>query len=150
MVQWTQHALAALYETDETAWLDETAALIRSSRIDQIDPSTLAEYLTDLAKRDRREVYSRLVVLLARLLKWEYQQAGRSGSLEASILEQQRELKQLLESGTLRNHAAAVLADAYLDARKQAAAETGLPRSIFPGECPWDVEAALADLGEKA
>jgi hypothetical protein len=57
MVQWTQHALAAVYEADETAWLDETAALIRSSRIDQIDPSTLAEYLSDLAKCDRREVY---------------------------------------------------------------------------------------------
>jgi hypothetical protein len=149
MVQRTRHAQAALYEADETAWLEETADLVRSDRFDQIDPVTLAEYLTDMARRDRREVYSRLVVLLAHLLKREQQPSGRTGSWEASILEQQRELRQLLESGTLRNHAAAVLADAYTDARKQAAAESGVARGTFPDECPWDLEAALADRGEK-
>jgi hypothetical protein len=88
------------------------------------------------------------VVLLAHLLKWEYQPDGRSGSWQATILEQQRELRQLLESGTLRRHADAVLADAYADARKQAAAETGLPRNAFPEACGWDLDSALADRGE--
>ena len=64
MVQQTSHTLATLYEADETARLDQTAVSIRIGRFDEIDPATLAEYLTDMAKRDRREVYSRLVVLL--------------------------------------------------------------------------------------
>lgn len=145
MVQRTTDALAALYEADETAWLERTAELVRNNRLDQIDSRSLAEYLTDMARRDRREVYNRLVVLLAHLMKWEYQPEGRTGSWEASILEQQRELRQLLESGTLRKHAAAVLADAYSDARKQAAAETGLPRESFPDDCRWDLDAALVD-----
>jgi hypothetical protein len=148
MVQRTPHALAALYEADETAWLEQTAELVRSKRFNELDPATLAEYLTDMAKRDRREVFSRLVVLLAHLLKWEHQPDRRSGSWQATILEQQRELRQLLESGTLRNHALAVLADAYTDARKQAAAETELPRSAFPEQSPWELDAALADQGE--
>jgi hypothetical protein len=150
MVQLTPQTLASLYGSDETAWLELTAELVRDGRFDQLDPETLAEYLLDMAKRDRREVYSRLVVLLAHLLKWEYQLDQRPRSWQATILEQQRELRQLLESGTLRNHALAVLADAYADARKQASAETGLPRTTFPEECSWDLGAALADRGEDA
>jgi len=148
MVRRTPRALADLYVADETAWLDQTAELVRSGRFDQLDPETLAEYLTDMAKRDRREVFSRLVVLLAHLLKWEYQPDRRTGSWQATVLEQQRELRQLLESGTLHNHALAVFADAYADARKQAAAETGAARGSFPEECPWSLDAALTDPGE--
>ena len=70
MVQRTLPTLAALYEADETAWLDQTAALIRSGRLDQLDTANLAEFLTDMARGDRREVVRRLVILLVHLLKW--------------------------------------------------------------------------------
>jgi Domain of unknown function DUF29 len=150
MVQRTPAATAALYEVDETAWLELTAELIRNGRLADVELNTLAEYLTDMARRDRREVFGRLVVLLSHLLKWEYQPDHRSGSWRGTILEQQRELRQLLESGTLRNHAGAVFAEAYADARKQAAAETGLPRSAFPEQSRWDLGSALADWDEDA
>jgi hypothetical protein len=148
MAQPTPTTTASLYEADETAWLEATAELIRQGRLDAVELDTLAEYLADMARRDRREVFSRLVVLLAHLLHWGYQPDRRSGSWLGTILEQQRELRQLLESGTLRNHAAAVLGQAYADARKQAAAETGLARGAFPEECPWELDGALADRGE--
>src|SRR5438105_2494111 len=96
MVQRTAAAPAALYEADETAWLETAADLIRGRRLTEVDLDTLAEYLTDMAKRDRREVFSRLVVLLSHLLKWDYQPDHRSGSWRGAILEQQRELRQLL------------------------------------------------------
>ncbi len=150
MVQRSPVATATLYEADETAWLEAAAALIRQRQFDEIDCETLAEYLTDMAKRDRREVFSRLVVLLSHLLKWKYQPDRRSGSWRGTILEQQRELRQLLESGTLRNHALAVFVNAYVDACKQAAAETGLARTAFPQECEWDLDSALADWDENA
>ncbi len=150
MVQRSPLATAALHEVDETAWLEVTAALVRQRRFDEIDRDTLADYLTDMARRDRREVFSRLVVLLSHLLKWEHRSEGRSGSWRGTILEQQRELRQLLESGTLRNHAAAVFAGAYADARKQVAAETGMARNVFPAECRWDLDGALADWDEDA
>lgn len=148
MVQRVSVATAALYERDETAWLETTAELIRQGQLDAVDLSILAEYLTDMAKRDRREVYRRLVALLSHLLKWDYQADHRSRSWQGTILEQQRELRQLLESGTLRNHAQAVWTAAYADARKQAAAETGMVRGAFAEECPWDLDGALADRGE--
>ena len=143
MVVPTPAALAALYEADETAWLEQTAALVRAGRLDQLDAENLAEYLSDMAKRDRREVTSRLAVLITHLLKWEYQPDRRSGSWQATILHQQSELADMLDSGTLRNHAADVLGKAYAGAVRPAAAETGLPASTFPAACPYTLDEVL-------
>lgn len=143
MVRATPSPLATLYDTDETAWLEQTAELVRGNRFSEIDSGTLAKYLTDMSKRDRREVFSRLVVLLTHLLKWEHQPEHRSGSWRGTIREQRRELRQLLDSGTLRNHALAVLADAYSEARDQATDETDLDVGTFPTENPWTLDDAL-------
>src|SRR3954463_1364281 len=112
--------LDVLYEQDETAWLDAMAKLAAEGRLAELDHHNLSEYLADMAKRDRREVFSRLVVLLAHLLKWNYQPEQRSKSWQAAIREQRRELRQLVESGTLYNYAESVLVDVYSEAREQA------------------------------
>src|SRR5438105_1656725 len=129
---------------DETAWLEQTASLVAQRRFGEIDPEHLSEYLSDMARRDKREVFSRLVTLLAHLLKWEHQSGQRSNSWRGTILEQRRELRLLLESGSLRRHAGEVLAKAYQEAIQQAAVETGLAAETFPGECPWALDEVLA------
>lgn len=143
MVQRTPATPASFYEADETGWLEATADLIRQGRLTEVDSVSLAGYLTDMARRDRRELVSRLVVLLTHLLKWEYQPDRRSKSWRASIRTQRWELRDDLESGTLRNHAAAVFADAYARARDTAADETELDLSTFPKECPWSLDEAV-------
>ncbi|MEX2138001.1 MAG: DUF29 domain-containing protein [Pirellulales bacterium] len=137
--------LSVLFERDETAWLEIMSHLAAQGRYGEMDHTNLSEYLSDMANRDRREVSSRLVTLLMHLLKWEYQPDHRTASWQGTILEQRRELRKLMESGTLRNHALSVLAQAYADARSQAAVETGLSRGTFPAECSWDLERMLAD-----
>ena len=137
--------LRLLFERDETAWLEIMSRLAAQGQYAEMDHANLSEYLSDMAKRDRREVASRLITLLIHLLKWGHQPDHRSGSWQGTILEQRRELRKLLESGTLHNHALAVLAEAYADALRQAAVETGLPRETFPVECRWDLESLLAD-----
>lgn len=144
MVQRTPQALAALYEADETAWLDATADLVRGGHLDQIDLDTLAEYLSDMARRDRREVTSRLGLLIAHLLKWQHQPGHRTGNWRATVEVQRQELAELLDSGVLRNHAAEVLAKAYGNAVRQAAAETGLPEATFPAGCPYSLDDVLS------
>lgn len=144
MVQRTAQALAELYTADETAWLDATAELIRRGQFNDIDSPTLAEFLTDMARRDRREVTSRLSLLLAHFLKWQYQPDCRIGSWQATIEVQRQELRELLESATLRRHAEEVLPKAYENALQQAMAETGLPRETFPSELPFVIDALLA------
>jgi hypothetical protein len=139
--------LSVLYEQDETAWLEAMSALAASGRFGEMDFKHLSEYLADMAKRDRREVLSRLVVLLSHLLKWEHQPERRSGSWRGTIRAQRRELRQLLESGTLRNYAETVLADAYAEARRQAADETELSLDVFPAKDARDLDELLAEPG---
>jgi hypothetical protein len=141
--------LSAIYEQDETAWLEVMSTLAAEGRYAEMDHLHLSEYLADMAKRDRREVSSRLIVLLTHLLKWEHQPGKKSASWLATILEQRQELRNLLDSRTLYNHAAAVLPDAYVDACKRAAAETSLPRAAFPAKCSWDLARLLADEDEE-
>lgn len=144
MVQRHTEVTPELYLRDETAWLDATAELVRAGRLDLIDSASLAEYLTDMARRDRNEVTSRLVVLLMHLLKWAHQPERRSGSWQATILEQQDELEGEAGSGVLRNHADEVLPTAYEKAVRRAAAETGLPATTFPAECPYTLDQLLS------
>ena len=54
MIQRAMEDLPALYEADETAWLDAMSELVRQGRHDQLDYAHLAEYLADMAGRDRR------------------------------------------------------------------------------------------------
>jgi Domain of unknown function DUF29 len=137
--------LRVLYERDETAWLEAMSALAASGRYPEMDYTHLSEYLADMAKLDRREVFSRLVVLLCHLLKWEYQPQNRSGSWRGTIREQRRELRQLLESRTLRSHAETVLAEAYAEARRQAADETELNLDAFPADDALGLDELLAE-----
>jgi hypothetical protein len=136
-----------LFEQDETAWLEAMAELIRLGRLDELDYFNLAEYLADMARRDRREVESRLVVLINHALKWRHQPDRRSGTWRGTIIEQRQELEGLVSRGVLRNHAQAVLADVYGKAVERAAAETGLPPETFPVACSYSLDELLsADL----
>lgn len=132
-----------LYTRDETAWLDMMARLTAERRFGELDYEHLHEFLTDMARRDRREVLSRLTTLLMHLLKFKHQPDLRSNSWVKTIEEQRLELQDLLESGTLRNHAQDVLAKAYERAVKLASIETGLSESSFPQACPLTLEDIL-------
>src|SRR5215207_9873105 len=98
MVERLAHTPPSLYLADETAWLEQTARHVAEGRWDEVDRENLSEYLIDMATRDRREVMSRLVVLLTHLLKWDHQGERRTGSWQATIAFQRFELQQLLES----------------------------------------------------
>jgi hypothetical protein len=144
MIQRAAATLSQLYESDETAWLEAMAELIQEGRWHDLDYAHLGEYLSDMAGRDRREVKSRLTTLLAHVLKWMHQPDQRSRSWEGTIVEQRQELADLVGRGVLRNHAEAVLADAYRRASGRAIIETGLPAESFPAECPYTLEQLLS------
>lgn len=134
---------AGLYALDETAWLDAMAAVVRRRDAAGLDWDNLGEYLTDMAQRDRREVKSRLVVLLAHLLKWEYQPGRRAAGWRATVIEQRQRLADVAGRGVLRSHAEAVLGEAYAEAIELAAAETRLPPETFPETCAFDLDGLL-------
>src|SRR5260370_41891160 len=92
------------YEEDFYAWSVEQARLLRSGEFSSIDVANVAEEIESLGRSDKREIQSRLTVLLSHLLKWQMQSAMRSSSWSATIREQRRRIDKLLqESSSLRS-----------------------------------------------
>ncbi len=80
-------ATATLYDSDYLRWLAETAELLCSGRLEQIDLLNLAEELDDMGRSEKRAVESNLEVLLRHLLKYQYQRDRRSNIWRFTILE---------------------------------------------------------------
>lgn len=139
-------ALSELYEKDETAWLETMAELIERGQLDDLDYPHLKEYLEDMAARDRSEMYSRLVQLIAQLLKWDFQSSKKTRRAKANIVAQRQELRMDLDSGVLRRYAEEVLQKAFENAVEVAAAETELAADRFPKECPYKLEQLVSSV----
>ncbi len=65
----TVDQLKELYARDFVAWCENTATNLKVRQFDALDLDNLIEEIESLAKRDRRELQSRLDVLLNHLLK---------------------------------------------------------------------------------
>jgi Domain of unknown function DUF29 len=137
---------AKLYDIDFVCWTEEQAASLRARRLDGLDLENLAEEIESLGKRDRRRLKSRLTVLLTHLLKWRCQPEQRGGSWDSTIRTQRADVRQLLnDSPSLRREVSGIVSERYEMARRNAAAETGLPLATFPTDCPFAVDDLLAE-----
>ena len=130
-----------LYEQDFYAWANEQARLFRAGRLTDADIEHIADEIESMGKTEKRELVSRLKVLLTHLLKWQYQPTHRGASWQATIRVQRRELaRHMADNPSLKAVFPQSLADGYGDAAIAAAAETGLLESTFPVVCAWSPE----------
>ena len=136
----------ALYDTDFFAWTQATARLVREGRFAEVDLKTVAGEIEDMGRRDLRELNSRMSVLIAHLLKWQFQAEHRSPSWRSTVAVQRADIDGLLgQSPSLKRKLASNLATNYERAKVIAAAETGLPgESAFPIRCPYTVSEILS------
>ena len=133
-----------LYDQDFQLWLEQQTDLLRQKRFDELDLDNLIEEIDAIARRDKREVESRLIVLLIHLLKYRYQAQKQSRSWLGTIDEQRLELELVFrDSPSLRVYAASVLASSYAKARKRAVKETRLSLERFPLTCPYSLNQVL-------
>jgi hypothetical protein len=130
------------YDQDIVAWATEQARLIRAGQFDKLDIEHIADEIEDVGKSEKRELASRMAVLLVHLLKWQFQPERRGSSWESSIRHQRKRLGLALKAAPSLT---TVLRDddwcmeAWLDGVARAAQETGLDEAIFPETCPWDM-----------
>jgi hypothetical protein len=137
-------ATGSLYDEDFAVWTSETARLLRERRFDEVDIEHIAEEIEDMGKRDKRELYSRLTVLIVHLLKWKYQPEKKSEGWRSTVATQRTEIQLVLDdSPSLRRSAPLAVGEIYPRALKSAIAQTGLPTRTFPRECPFSPEQIL-------
>ncbi len=124
-----------LYEQDFVQWLEGQAIALREGRLSDVDAANVAEELEGLARSDRRELRSRLKVLMKHLLKMELQPERACDSWRSTISEQSTWIDGLFEtSPSLRRELAEAMERQYPRARREAADETGLSLELFPEE----------------
>lgn len=132
------------YEKDVFAWASEQARLLRVGRFDLLDIEHIAGEIEDVGKSEQRELASRMAVLLAHLLKWQYQPERQGASWEKTIRAQRKEVLYMLdESPSLMPKLAEAkwLDMVWARAVAQAVNETGL--DCFPEVCPWTIEGEV-------
>lgn len=134
------------YEEDFVLWLDHQAELLRQGRVHELDLENLAEEVESIGRSDKREVYDRLTVLLAHLLK--YQPDKRTRSWGSTIREQRRQLRLVFQDspGLAKNYAPDAFDDIYQDARQDASDEAGLSIKTFQETCPYTLEQTLDEF----
>jgi len=133
-----------LYEQDLFAWTQQQVNLLTHQRWHELDVENLIDELEGMATRDQREMTNRLIILIAHLLKWEFQPDHQSGSWRGSIQEQRLQLNGLLEdSPSLHQQFIESPEKAYPQAVKLASKETELPTTKFPNECPYELAQLL-------
>jgi hypothetical protein len=133
-----------IYEQDFYAWIVANVEMIRQGKLAEIDGEHVAEELEAMGRRERRELINRLTVLLAHLLKWEFQPAQRSKSWRNTLTIQRSEIAELLEdSPSLYPEVEQHIDRAYGRARLVAEDETGLAEATFPADCPYSFEQIL-------
>jgi hypothetical protein len=133
-----------LYEADFYAWTLEQAQLLRQADFSRLDITHLIEEIEDMGKSQQRQLYSRLVVLMTHLLKWQFQPGKQSRSWQATIRVQRRQLHRLLNlNPSLRAQLDQTIDEAYADAVDEAWAETGLDVETFPTTAPFTSQQLL-------
>ena len=134
------------YEQDFYGWAIEQAALLRGGRLSEADFENIAEELDALGRSEKRELVSRLGVLLMHLLKWDAQPVFRGTSWRLTIEEQRRRLHRLLrDNPSFRRLLPESVIDAYGDAIISAARETGNKKQSFPALCPFSLDQIFDD-----
>jgi hypothetical protein len=136
------------YDKDVILWSEQQARLLRAGRFAELDIEHLADEIEDVGKSEKRELASRMAVLLAHLLKWSRQPKMRSNSWRATIVVQRKRvalaikatpsLKAVMRDPDWRE-------DMWLDALAQAQKETGLMLEDLPAACPWTMEQAAEE-----
>ncbi len=126
------------HANDFYAWANEQAALLRAGHFSAADVEHIAEEIESMGKTEKRELASRLTILMLHLLKWRFQPALRGKSWRLSVAGQRLDIADHLDDNpSLKSQLDAVIAQAWRRALIDAERETGLDAKVFPVACPW-------------
>lgn len=133
-----------LYDLDFNLWLETTTVQLRERDLENLDWDNLIEEIETLGRSEKAALESNLEIVLMHLLKYKYQPEKRSNSWRYTIYEHRsRIFKSLKNSPSLKRYLEEVFDECYLEGRKKASLETGLPITTFLDRCPFSQDEVL-------
>lgn len=134
------------YDKDFYSWTQEQAELLKNGRFSELDIDNLIEEVESMGRSEKRELESRLTILLLHLLKWKYQEIRRGRRWQLSIDGQRIQFEQILnENPGLKPALDEIIEKSYRLAVIQAALKTKITLAVFPECCPWTLAQLLED-----
>ena len=136
--------MGRLYHDDFYGWaLDQVDALRRRS-LNEIDWDNLLDEVEDLSASRRRELRSRLALVIQHLLKWRHQPSFRSKSWLATITEQREQVADLLrENPSLRPLVDEIMPKAFRSGVVGAVRDTGFASALFEALGPMSFDEVM-------
>ena len=130
-----------MYETDFHQWAIDQADHLRSGTFEQLDLLHLLEEVEGMGSDKRSALTNRYAVLIAHLLKWQFQPEKNHGRSWANTIRTQRmEIVFLIEDNpSLKHYRPELFEKAYKRALTIAKNDTG-NNVRFPDACPWGWE----------
>ena len=147
MTEITQLKHHSKYHQDFVVWCEDTVAKLKDRDIEGLDFEALIEEIESLGLRDKRELKSRLGVLLAHLLKRLYVQSTYDyRGWQNTIADQRREMELLIEqSPSLKNYFVEVFEDSWRHALKRVRQEYSTVQLPNEWQFSQDLDAILTE-----
>ncbi|MBO1068675.1 MAG: DUF29 domain-containing protein [Dolichospermum sp. DEX189] len=136
-----------LYEQDFYLWIQTTLTLLRERKLEQLDIENLIEEIDSMGRREKKELKTRLVVLIEHLLKlqyWTEEKDYNARGWRNTVVEQRRQIAYTLaDSPSLKGILDDVFLDCYTDARNDTINKYQLPPTLFPEEPSFSLVQVL-------
>ncbi|MGB3201889.1 MAG: DUF29 domain-containing protein [Nodosilinea sp.] len=138
---------SSLYDQDFYRWIQHTVQALKHHDLDQVDWENLIEEIDSMGRSEKKELKSRLLVILEHLLKlmfWESEKAQNSRGWRNTVIEQRGQLELLLDdSPSLRPMVRELFRESYARARTQVLQKSELPSDRIPTLPPFTADDAL-------
>ena len=136
-----------LYDQDFYLWIQTTIQHLQERNLEQLDIENLIEEIDSMGRSEKKELKTRLVVLIEHLLKLQYwieEKDDNARGWRNTVVEQRRQITYTLaDSPSLKAILNDVFLPCYQDAKKDTINKYQLPSNLFPEEPPFSLAQVL-------
>ena len=136
-----------LYDQDFYLWIQTTIQHLQERNLEQLDIENLIEEIDSMGRSEKRELKTRLVILIEHLLKLQYwieEKDDNARGWRNTVVEQRRQIiYTLADSPSLKAILNDVFLPCYQDARKDTINKYQLSSNLFPEEPPFSLAQVL-------
>ncbi len=134
------------YEEDFYGWAMTNAQLMKEGKMNELDIENLIEEIESMGRSEKNQLGNRLGVLIAHLLKWQYQPEFRGKSWKFTIEYQRNDVRELiLDNPSLKSKVLEIINKSYVRAKLLIQKETPIDLKLLPKDCPYTFDQCLDD-----
>lgn len=134
------------HDEDFYGWAMANATLLKQKKYQEADMDMIIEELEEMGGSNENQLINRLGVLIAHLLKWQFQSELRGRSWEGTIEEQRHKIKRLIKKNpSLKTKIPEAVEEAFSDSKSIIKKDTPLDLKLLPAECPYTFDQITDD-----